>query len=132
MKNLVSVKAEMRMLGATKAVISKSEVRQLAEVLHQQENILGFVYGAYESAAFALLVATSKRIIFISKTPGNLIVDDIPYDMIASLEYNVGMLWGRVKLFARHKNYNFTFVNKRYIPGFAHVVEDLILKRSNK
>ncbi len=119
----------MRLLGANKRLLSKSEVRELGSVLHQQENVLGFVYGAYEGAAFALLVATSKRMIFISKAPGNLIVDDIPYDMIASLEYNTGVLWGRVKLFARHKNYTFSFVNKRYIPGFAHVVEDLILKR---
>lgn len=117
------------MLGATKTVISKSEVRQLSDVLHERENILGFIYGAYEGAAFALLVATNKRIIFVSKTPGNLIVDDIPYNMVASLEYNTGVLWGRVKLFARHKNYSFSFVNKKYVVPFAHVVEDLILKR---
>ncbi len=98
--------------------------------MHQDENILGFIHGLYQGGLYALLVMTNKRVIFVLKTPTNLVIDDILYNMVASLEYNIGIFWGKVELFARHKNYSFTFVNKAYIMPFAHIVEDVILKQA--
>lgn len=132
MKKRTAIQHELKLLGASKSITSKSEVIRLSDILHHEENILAFIYGMYEGGVFALMVATNKRIVFVSRVPGSLLVDDIPYDMVASIEYNIGVFRGKVKLFARHKNYDFSFVNKKQVMPFAHVVEDLILKRQIK
>ena len=132
MRQLAAIKKELTMLGAKKQLLNTKEVAALSDILKKNENIVAFIYGVFEGGASALMVGTNKRLLYINKTPGNLVVDDIPYDMIASTEYNTGLLWGKVKIFSRSRTYNFTFVPKQYINPFVSVLEELMHKRHDQ
>jgi hypothetical protein len=129
MRNLSAIRKELTLLGAKKRILNTKEVSALQKILHKDENIVGFLYGIFEGGASALMVCTNQRLLYINKTPGNLVMDDIPYDMVASTEYNTGILWGKVKIYSRSRTYNFSFVAKQYIEPFATVLEELMHKR---
>lgn len=129
MKKWSAIKKEVALIGGDKSLLNKRPFRALPDILHTHETILGYVYGLFEGGSFALIVATSKRIVFVNSAWGNLVVDDVPYNMVASVEYSLGVFWGRVTLFSRSKTYQFSLVNKKSIHPFVGVVEELILNQ---
>lgn len=129
MRTFQAISKELRLLGASKHVISCREARALPKILHRDETILAFLYGVFEAGAYALMVSTNERVLYINKTPGNLVVDDIPYDMVASVEFSSGLVWGKVKVFSRSRVYVFSFVKKSYVEPFVGVIEELMHKR---
>lgn len=129
MRKWDNISKELLMLGAKKRILASGEAKALPSVLHKDENIVGFVYGVFEKGSQALMVSTNQRLLFISKTPGNLVIDDVPYDMLASIEHVTGVLWGKVSIFSRSRTYNFTYVSKAYVEPFVTVLEQLMHKR---
>lgn len=130
MRSLAHIKKELQILGANRRALNSSETRALIKILHKNETIIGFLYGIFEAGSPAIMVATKTRLLYVNKTPGNLVVDDIPHDMLASVEYNTGVFWGKVTVFSRSRVYNFTFVPKATVEPFVEVVEELMHSRS--
>ncbi len=108
-------------------VLSKAEIKHLPKVLLEHETIERFIAGTY-SGGYGMLVATSTRLIFIDKKVFELLVDDIPFSMIAAVEYDIGMFSARVTVFTRAKNFKFSRVTKSKAIEFTKFVEQSMLK----
>lgn len=109
-------------VGAPTWVLAKPEVRHLPSILEHTETIEAFLYGTH-TTGFGFLIATSDRLLFIDKKFIGLQVDDIPYERLAGVEYDTGMLYGKVTIFSRAKDFPFRWVKKDFIQPFVRVVE---------
>jgi hypothetical protein len=106
MRELQLVKARLRDLGIGTYQQNKPEVRELARILRPTEEIEAVAFGWY-AAGFAMLVCTSERFLMVDKYPMDLKIDDIPYFMVAGTETNLGLYWGKLRVFTRPKNFDF-------------------------
>ena len=75
-----------------KQVVGKSEIKELPNIIRDDETIKDIVSGFYASHS-GILVATDKRLIFVCKgLMWGLTVEDFPFDKISSIQYELGML----------------------------------------
>lgn len=130
MRTNSAIANELIMLGANKSTLRSKEVAALENTLHKNESIVCYLHGIFEGGVKALLIGTNQRLLYVNKTPGNLIIEDIPYDMIASIEENTGILWGKVTLTTRSRKYHFTYLPKNTVRPFVSVIEELMKKRN--
>src|SRR4051812_17434173 len=76
----------------------RSEAKELVHILHEHEEIHDLVNGYYDGG-FALLVATSSRIMLVDKKPLNyLTVEDVRYDMITEIDYSHRLVGAHVNI----------------------------------
>lgn len=126
MRTYSQVKKELLAHGANKYMVNSLEAKALPKILHDSEKILAFIYGAYDHR-FGMMVATDRRLIFLDSSWIGQRVDDIPYHMVASVEYDLGPLWGHVQVHARSKTYHFRLIKKNLVGHFAKVIERSII-----
>lgn len=70
-----------------------------------------------------LLIATNKRLVFVDKgLLGGLKVEDFPYDKISSIQYETGMVFGKIKIFASGNKANIEQIDKQQAKTFAEYV----------
>lgn len=108
--------------GAPARILAKPEVRHLPKIIDPNERIEAFLHGTHTSG-FGFLIATDRRLLFIDKKFVDLQVDDIPYDQLSGIEYESGVVFGKVTVFAKAKNFQFRWVRKDFIAPFVRVVE---------
>ncbi len=126
-----SVRLQLRNLGASPAIMQKAEIRHLPDILMRDEVIKEFIAGTY-AGGFGMLLATDRRLLFVDKKFFDLLVDDIPYSMIAAVEFDVSMIWGRVTIFTRAKNFKFKRIRKQRTLQFARYVETRMYEAQSK
>jgi hypothetical protein len=79
--------------------VGRREVKELPNILWDDEQVLDLVQGFYNNGT-GILVSTQKRLLFVDKgLLGGLKVEDFPLDKISSLQYSVGMLLGEITVF---------------------------------
>jgi len=78
----------------------KGELKQLAKILAGDEEVEDMVQGVYHKRQ-GLLVATNKRLIFIYKGMlWGMTLQDFSYEKINTVEYNIGLVDGRLTVYA--------------------------------
>ncbi len=120
MSKATETEEQIQRLGGANISLSRREINELPNILWQDEIIEGVVQGYYHSGG-ALLVATTKRLIFISRGL-RLHVEDFSYDKISSIQHETGLIGGSIKVFASGNNAEITNVPKAYVKGFADFV----------
>ena len=81
-----------------KLLSNKNEVKELPQILQQDETVLNIIAGVYKNG-FGLLIVTQKRLIFIDKgLIYGLVVEDFPLKKITSIQYETGLLTGKIKI----------------------------------
>src|ERR1700761_7137470 len=79
---------------------NKSEVKELPKILQENEVIENITSGMYKNGN-GILIGTSLRVAFIDKgLIFGLKVEDFSYDKISSVQYETGMLFGKVTIHA--------------------------------
>lgn len=122
-----SIKARLRALGASHFQLSRPEAKVLAGLLFNDEVIEAYVMGNYEGG-YGMLVATKHRLLFVdSLFTGTLIVEDVPYTMVSSTEFRLGIFLGAVTVYCRQKKYRLWWLNKRNVVDFYQYVERQML-----
>lgn len=91
MVNPKLVTKQLRQIGCDYTSWGRTEVKELANVLMDNEQIMQAVNGYYDGG-FALLCATNLRVLIVDKKPFLLTVDDMRYDMIAEVDYSSRLL----------------------------------------
>ena len=105
--------------------LAKSEVKYLPEVIHDDEKIIGLVEGFYKDAeGNGLLVATTKRVIFIYKGWLSSKVEDFLYTKISSIQYESGIISGEIKVHVSGNNGRMTHVGKTKGVKFCEIVRN--------
>ena len=125
------VKRELLDAGITPYGLVKSETRVLPKLLHPDEHIEAVIYGQHQSNS-AMLVATNERIIYIDKKPMALFLDEVSYDVVSGIQFDIHLFFASIVLHTPVKNYNFRFVNLRCGENFARHIEKHRLEREPK
>lgn len=84
MVDIRSIDKQLKTIGFVNRIISRPEVRELTNVLADDEQIDHAVNGHYKGG-FALLLTTDRRVLLIDKKPLFLSMEDIRYGMISEV-----------------------------------------------
>jgi Bacterial PH domain/Short C-terminal domain len=129
--DLTEVREQIGHLDGGNKFLSRKEVKELPNVLWDDEKIEKLIIGTYGGAAgTGVLVATNKRLVFVDKGMMNLRVEDFPYDKITSIQYKTGMMLGELTIFASGNKAEIKNVNKGQCRNFAETVRARITAAS--
>ncbi len=115
-----------------KLVVDKSEIKELPNIIRDDETIKDIISGFYDSGS-GILVATNKRLIFVYKgLMWGMKVEDFPFDKISSIQYELGMLTGELIIFASGNEAKIKAVAKDRCSVFCENVRSLISNPEKK
>lgn len=125
------VKRELLDAGVTIYGLIKAESRYLPIILHDHEHIEAVIYGQH-NASSAMMIATDERIIYLDKKPMVEMFDEVSYEVISGIEFDIHVLFATIVLHTPVRNYDFRFVNLRCAEKFARHIEKHRLEREPK
>jgi hypothetical protein len=106
------IQARLDNLGVRLSRWYKPELKELAVLLMDDEEIISAVTGRY-FGGFALLVATDRRILLIDKKTIFMSLEDIRYDMISEIDYRASVIDATISIFTVNKHHRFVSVKHR-------------------
>ena len=93
------VQRQVERLSLSSQLLGRKELRELPNILWDDEEVLDVVQGFYNNGT-GILVATQKRLIFVDKgLLYGIKVEDFPLDKISSIQYETGMMFGTITIF---------------------------------
>ncbi|MBJ9370920.1 PH domain-containing protein [Acinetobacter sp. TGL-Y2] len=99
MPTLEQIKQQLSHINGVESLFGRKEIKELPSILWDDEIVEGMITGTYNNG-IAALFATNKRLIFVDKgLIFGLKVEDFPYDKITSVQYETGMLLGKITIF---------------------------------
>jgi hypothetical protein len=102
MVSLSSVKLQLAKAGYKMNFWGRAEVKELCRVLADDEEIIHATNGYYEGG-FALLVATTQRLLLVDRKPMFLTLDVISYQMVQEISLNYRLLNSTVNIYTSNK-----------------------------
>lgn len=123
---LDEIKAEIKKLNLSNvsSFFGRKEINELPQILAQNEKIDHIIQGTYNKGN-GILVSTNRRLVFIDKgLLYGLKVEDFPLDKISSIQYETGLLLGKVKIHTSGNIADIENVEKASARTFAEFVRD--------
>jgi len=100
MPSLEEVKIQLSNVSGIENLFGRKEIKELPSILWEDEIVEGMITGTYNNGIGALF-ATNKRLIFVDKgLIFGLKVEDFPLDKVTSIQYETGLLLGKITIFA--------------------------------
>lgn len=100
MPTLEEIKAQLSHTNGIESLFGRKEIKELPSILWDDEIVESMITGTYNNSMGALFV-TNKRLIFVDKgLIFGLKVEDFPLDKITSIQYETGLLLGKITIFA--------------------------------
>jgi hypothetical protein len=128
MTTLDEIKKQIKNLDTGSKLLGMKEIKALPDILWEDEKLEKVVQGFYESGN-GILVATNKRLIFVDKGMiYGIRVEDFPYDKISSIQYQTGMLGGKITIFASGNKAEIKHVQNDQARNFGDYVRARISK----
>lgn len=122
---------ELKDAGMTSYGLLKIPTRHLPELIDDDENIKGVVYGRQDkNFGSIMLVATTKRIIFLDYKPLFTNSDELTYDVVAGIQVSTVGMFAGVVLHTRVQDYSLKFVNIKCAEIFKKYIERHLEKGS--
>lgn len=107
-----SVEEQLKKIGVKWHGWGRTEMGELRNIILPDEEIYECVNGFYEGG-FALIVATSFRVLLIDKKPMRyLTVEDLRFDMISEIDYSHRLLGAQISISTGSKNLRFVSYNQ--------------------
>lgn len=78
--------------------LCRGVIKGLPNILLEDEKVKIIIQGEHGIHS-GILVATNKRLMFVSKSFGDLRVKDFQYDKISSIQYQIGLVMGKIAIF---------------------------------
>lgn len=97
---LSEIKTQIQALGLDNIsnFLGRREINELPEILSQNESVDNLIQGTFNNGQ-GILVSTNYRLIFVDKgMVYGLKVEDFPLDKITSIQYETGLIFGKVKI----------------------------------
>lgn len=104
--------ARMSQLGIKVSSWYKPEIKELSQILMDNEEIIAIITGRYYGG-YALLVATGQRLLLIDKKTMFMSLEDIRYDMISEIDYSARIFDATITIFTVNKQHKFTSVKHK-------------------
>lgn len=122
---------ELKQAGMSNYGLMKVPTKHLPELIQDDENIKGVVYGRMdENFGSVMLVATTKKIIFLDYKPLYRNSDEITYDVVAGIQLSTVGMFAGVVLHTRVRDYTLKFVNIKCAEIFTSYIEKHLEKGS--
>ena len=122
MPTLEEIKIQIKCLDGVSRLLGRREIRELPNILWDDEIVEQIVQCLYENGQ-GILVATNKRLLFVDKgLIYGLRIEDFPYDKITSIQYETGLIFGKIKIFASGNKADIEQVDKKQARDFAEYV----------
>ncbi len=125
------VRRELLEAGVTMYGLLKAESRHICDVLHDNEHIEAAVYGQHHSSS-VMLFATDDRIIFFDKKPTATLLDEVSYEVVSGIEFDIHLFTATLVLHTPVKNYDIKFANLRCAQKFAQHIENKRLEKKEE
>lgn len=103
----------------------RREINELHNILSKNESVLGLVKGSYQQRT-GILAATESRVIFVDKGLIGLKVEEFNYKRINSIQYETGMLFGKIIIHGSGNSALIDNVDKGRIKYFVDFVREKI------
>jgi hypothetical protein len=118
-RQIAVMKDTLQALGADDFDLLLPETHALIDVIHEDENIVGIVYGRYKQSGAehasgrGALVATDHRLLLVDKKPLFLKCDELSYMVVSGVSFSKAGIAGPVTVHSRMgdigiRTYNFT------------------------
>lgn len=122
MPTLEQIRESLKRVDGVSGFLGRKEIKELPSILWEDELPETLVQGNYNNS-IGVLFATNKRLLFVDKGfLGGLKVEDFPYDKITSIQYETGMLMGRLTIFAAGNRAEITQCDKKLVRAFGEFV----------
>jgi hypothetical protein len=123
---LEQITTQIQNIDGLSKYLEKKEIKELPNILLDNENVENLINGTYNDSN-GILVATNKRLIFINKGfLHGLNVTDFPYDIVSSIQYTTGLLFGKLTIFASGNKVVIENVDKQRVQIFSDFVKNKI------
>lgn len=104
--------------------LGRKEINELPNILATNETVDNIIQGTYNNGQ-GILVSTNSRLVFIDKgLLYGLKVEDFPLDKITSIQYETGLLLGKVKIHTSSNIATIDNVEKASTRSFAEFVRN--------
>ncbi len=131
MPSMEEVKSAIENLDGVSALLGRKEIKELPSILWENELPEAIIQGMYNNG-FGILVCTNSRLIFIDKGMFyGLKVEDFALKNISSIQYETGMLMGKVTIFASGNRADIEQTDKKFARSFAEYVRSKIASLSS-
>jgi len=120
------VKTEIKnlQLDNVYSFLGRKEIKELPQILADSESIDGIIQGMYQNGQ-GILVSTNRRLVFIDKgLIYGLKIEDFPLNKISSIQYETGLMLGKVKIYTSGNIATIKNVEKSSARKFAEFVRD--------
>jgi hypothetical protein len=102
---------------------AKREIRKLVEYLWEDETVRHMVSGTYGSGT-GLAVLTDRRLMFVKDGWVGKTTEDFPLDKISSVQWNSGIMFGKLTVFASGNKAEIINVGKQAGKAIADTVRE--------
>ena len=113
--------------------LTKPEIKELPEILHPEEKLLGLVEGLLkkihnrEISGHGLVIATNKRVIFFRKSfIGTVTKEETPISKISSASFRKGFLTSSIAIVTSNNESEVDNCDKILGKKFIDIVQNLI------
>ncbi|MFD1955838.1 PH domain-containing protein [Paenibacillus thailandensis] len=130
MPTLDEIQQQIKSLDGVSKFFGRREIKELPAILWQDEAVERIVQGLYNNGN-GLLVGTNKRLIFVDKGVFKLRVEDFPYDKLTSIQYETGLMFGEITIFASGNKAVIKNIEKQQVRNFAEGVRAKISSGGN-
>lgn len=128
MPSLDEITVQIKSLGGTGDLYKCREIKELPRVLWEDENIERIISGKYGEDR-GIIVATNKRLVIVVKRFFSYTrVTDFSYDKITSIQYQTGLIFGDISIFASGNREDIGLIEKSLARNFAEYVRARITK----
>lgn len=124
------ISQQLRQIGCDYAVWGRSEIRELSNILMDDEQIFQAVNGYYDGG-FALLCVTNYRVLIVDKKPLALNVEDLRYDMIAEVDFSSRILTSVLHIFTPMRTLIFTSWSIGKLRGGMNYIQQRVMELRN-
>ena len=111
MPTLEALQARLASLKVPRQITRTPEIKELPTLLGDGEDVGRIARGLYDGGV-GVLVATDKRLIFVDKRWFSLRVEDFPYERVSSVQYEGGLLLGKVTIHSSGNSAEISNVDK--------------------
>lgn len=132
MPTLEQIKSQISSLDGFSAFLGRKEIKELPNILWQDENIENIVQGHYKDGN-GILVATNKRLVFVNKgLLWGLTVEDFAYDKISSTQYETGLLFGDLTIYTSGNKAVISQIDKKQARLFGDWLRNKLSSKTEK
>jgi hypothetical protein len=119
MPTLEQIQEQLKRIDGVSHLLGRKEIKELPAILWEDEHVDHMLSGIYNNGLGALF-ATNRRLLFVDKgLIFGLKVEDFPYDKITSIQYETGIIQGKLTIFASGNRAEITNCDKVLVRGFA-------------